>query len=420
MKKFFARIFFKCYDFFAKIPKKTYETCAIILLAVVLVVDLGYHLITSVSDKLETAPAKVSSLSETLSLDALILRDEMPLEFDGDRYLVLREDGERVNIGAELIRVYPQSASEEDLAALSAEMLLQKILLSADGARLDKIRDAIVLKIEGKTLTIEEALKSGNLIKASREEGELHALFLLRERLLGTVSLERAIQENTEAITRLEARLGKPVSTLTSPAVGWFSTVCDGFETLLSSKDVYRLTQSELLSLFDKEPKTPPKAKLILSHETLMLSSVSETEARDFSQNSRYAVTLDHTDLTLTLKKTVFENQSPRVALIFSDAALSKTVSLRRISPLTLTVKVHEGFKIPTAAIAEENGVYGVYILKGFRVEFREISIIYRDGNIAVCEKDFTPVSYRSLAENDNVIIKGDELYDGKIVSRLY
>ena len=151
-----------------------------------------------------------------------------------------------------------------------------------------------------------------------------------------------------------------------------------------------------------------------------MLSSVSETEARDFSQNSRYAVTLDHTDLTLTLKKTVFENQSPRVALIFSDAALSKTVSLRRISPLTLTVKVHEGFKIPTAAIAEENGVYGVYILKGFRVEFREISIIYRDGNIAVCEKDFTPVSYRALAENDNVIIKGDELYDGKIVSRLY
>ena len=125
MKKFFARIFFKCYDFFAKIPKKTYETCAIILLAVVLVVDLGYHLITSMSDKLETAPAKVSSLSETLSLDALILRDEMPLEFDGDRYLVLCEYGERVNNGAELIREYPQSASEEDLAALSAEMKVQ-------------------------------------------------------------------------------------------------------------------------------------------------------------------------------------------------------------------------------------------------------------------------------------------------------
>ena len=420
MKRRFQKVFFKIYDFFSKIPKKTYETCAIILLALLLVIDLGYHLVKSMGDEMKTAPAKVSALSETLSLDALILRDEMPLDFDGDRYLFLCEDGERVNVGTELVHVYHSSVSESDLAALKEELVLEKTLTAAAGARLDKIRDAIVLKIEGKMLAIEEATKAGNLIKVSREEASLHALLLLRERLLGTVSLDDAIKDNAAAIATLKGRLGTPLNTVVSPSIGWFSSQCDGYERVLPSEGLFSLNQEALLSLFEKTPTSQPKAKIILSHNTYALAVIDEERARDFSLNKSYAVSLDHESFDLVLEKTVFKNQSDKVALIFSTTKLAKAVSLRRISPLSLTLKTHEGFKIPTSCIAEENGVYGVYILKGFRVEFREISIVYRDGNTAVCATDFTPEVYRALAENDNIIIEGEELYDGKIVSRLH
>lgn len=413
IKKFFSKV----YGFFSKIPKKTYELCAIILLAAILVIDLGYHLVTSMEEELDTAPAKISSLSEHLSLDALLLRDEMPLMFSGERYLFLCEDGERVNIGTPLVRVYPDTASADDLAALEGELSLQKTLTSASGARLEKIQSGIVLKIEGKMLLLEDALRDGNLVLAKREEASLDALMLLRERLLGTVSLEAAIADNERAIREIEARLPTPVNTVLSPAVGWFSSVCDGYESDLRPDMLSSMSQTALLSLFDKEPTLPPKAKLILSHETYAVAAISEELARSFSLNRQYDVTVDGTDLMLTLDKTVFENGSRKVALIFSSSALSKTVSLRRVSELSLILKTHVGFKIPTSAIAEENGVYGVYILKGFRVEFREISIIYRDGNTAVCAERFEPTAYRILSENDNVIIKGEGLYDGKIVS---
>lgn len=420
VKRFFLKLFGKIYDFFSKIPKKTYETCAIILLAALLVVDLGYHLVRSISDDIETAPAKLSVMAEQKSLDAIILRDEMPIDFVGERYLILCEEGERVQVGTELVRVYPDTTSEEDIASLEAELSLQKLLRDSGTARLEKLRDTVVLKIESKTLSLERALSVGNLVLAEREESELAALMLLRERLVGTVSLDQAIAENEARIASLTARLGEPRAVVTSPAVGWFSSLCDGYESALAYDDLMALDQQSLLALFETQGEQAARIKLILSHETYAVASVSEAEAREFSLYGRYDVTLDGEALSLTLEKTVFQNQSDRVALIFSTTALSKSVWLRRISPLSLTLESHEGFKIPVSAIVSENGVLGVYILKGFRVEFREVSMVYRDGNIALCETDFTPSVYRALAENDNVIIKGKDLYDGKIVSRLY
>lgn len=417
MKAFFLKISGKIYDFFSKIPKKTYETCAIILLAALLVLDLGYHLVRSVSGDMETSPARLSSLSEKKSLNALLLRDEMSIDFEGERYLVLCDEGERVQVGTELVRVYADSTDPQDIADLEVELYLQRILKDGSTARLEKLRDTVVLKIETKQLVMEEALSSGNLQLAARSEREFHALLLLRERLLGTVSLDSAISDNEEKIATLTAKLGTPRAVVSAPSVGWFSSICDGYEEVLPFEEAMTMDQTSLLSLFEEKPKTQSKIKLILSHTTYAIASVDEKDAREFSLKGRYDVTLDGVALELILQKTVFQNQSDRVALVFSAAALSQTVALRRISPLSLILKEHEGFKIPVSAITSQEGVLGVYILKGFRVEFREISMVYRDGNIAICESDFTPTVYRALSENDNVIIKGKDLYDGKIVS---
>ena len=416
VKKKILKVLGIVYDFFSKIPKKTYEMVAIILLSALLVLDLGYHFVRSVSGNMETSPAKVSALCEKQSLNALLLRDEMPIAFSGDRYLVLCEDGERVQVGTELVWVYPDTADADVIAALEVELYFEKMLADSAAARLEKLRDTVVLKLESKELEIENALTSGNLQLAKRGEEELYALMLLRERLLGTVSLDEAVADNQKRIASLKNALGEPIAAVTSPAVGWFSATCDGYEDSLPFEEAMAMDQASLLSLFDEQAKEAPKIKLILSHETYAVAAISEEDAREFSLRGRYDVTLDGVSLEMILQKTVFQNQSDRVALVFSTTALSQTVSLRRISPCSLVLREHEGFKIPVSAITSEDGVLGVYILKGFRVEFREISMIYRDGNIAVCAREFTPSAYRALAENDNVIIKGKDLYDGKIV----
>ena len=96
------------------------------------------------------------------------------------------------------------------------------------------------------------------------------------------------------------------------------------------------------------------------------------------------------------------------MAFVFSSSSLTESLYMSRVSKLTLTMEEHEGFKIPTSALAENKGVFGVYILKGFEVQFREISVIYRKDNMMIAEVSPENKSglFRLLAENDNIIIK--------------
>ena len=89
-----------------------------------------------------------------------------------------------------------------------------------------------------------------------------------------------------------------------------------------------------------------------------------------------------------------------------------------RIVNMSLTVETHEGFQIPTSAYVVYKGVHGVFVLKGFVVQFREVSVVYRKDSMLIAEvspKDKSGL-FKLLAENDNIIIKGEDLYDGKIV----
>ena len=73
---------------------------------------------------------------------------------------------------------------------------------------------------------------------------------------------------------------------------------------------------------------------------------------------------------------------------------------------------------MPISAVRMQDGVQGVYVLRGYEVVFKEIeTILETDGYFIVKENDGTPESRGKLALNDQIIISGKNLYVGKIVS---
>ena len=175
-----------------------------------------------------------------------------------------------------------------------------------------------------------------------------------------------------------------------------------------------------LAQLFDKKENlnTQGLGRLITSHQLYAVSFVDMETLSYFSKGKQYSVTPDRNTVTMTLEKVLKKEGEDRVALVFSSRSLSESLSLGRIATMSMTVKQYEGFKVPTSAYAEYKGVKGVYILKGFVVEFREISVIYRKDSMMIAEVSPEERSgqFLLLGENDNIIIKGEELYDGKIV----
>ena len=68
----------------------------------------------------------------------------------------------------------------------------------------------------------------------------------------------------------------------------------------------------------------------------------------------------------------------------------------------------------------EQVKVQGVYVLHGSEVRFKQISILYADDDYVICDPDSNNkelVNGTTVELYDQVILEGDDLYDGKVIN---
>jgi len=407
--------------FLKRFSRRTYSTVAVILVCAILLLDVGYHFSQGFTSSLETMSARIGTLGESVSFDAYLVREEKTLGNANSKNVYYVADGTRVKKGMPLMATYPDSVKDESLATLTRARQAVSVLESVNDARPEKVSETIELRIAGVSLAIEEAVRDGNMEKANRQKDTLAALMLAREKLIGLADLSKAINDLNRAVSSMEKDLGEPTRILTAEESGWFSYGVDGYESVASAETIKSLDYTALAALFDKDRSVTPSGagKMITSHKAYAVAFVENDFATSsFVLGRQYSVAVDGEQLELTLEKTVRQDGEGKTALIFSTLSLTESLAMKRITGMTLTVETHEGFKIPTSAFTVYKGVQGVFILKGFVVQFREVSVVYRKDSMMIAEpspKDKSGL-FKLLAENDNIIIKGEDLYDGKII----
>ena len=90
----------------------------------------------------------------------------------------------------------------------------------------------------------------------------------------------------------------------------------------------------------------------------------------------------------------------------------SELASLRS-GPMTVVSKEYSGLKVSKKALRVVDSQKGVYIVKGMQAKFVPVEILYSNDSIMICEKSDEDGSLRLY---DQVIVKGRNLYDGKII----
>ena len=95
--------------------------------------------------------------------------------------------------------------------------------------------------------------------------------------------------------------------------------------------------------------------------------------------------------------------------------------SWSRVQQIELLVSEITGLRVPDAAVREEKGIKGVYILSSSQVVFRRIKIIYEgEGYYVVAPRDPEAENYKEyLDSGDQIIISvsDGELYSGRIIN---
>ena len=404
------------------------------VLSIVLVAYIVYHVSGGFQPDLETTPATVSTAEATMTATVTILRDETVLysPYAGNvRYRFT--DGSKVGANAAVAEVYPVTNGSDAIwnriIGIDEQIrLLENSNMSDAEKRTDT--SSTDLTIRSQLSSILSKMDHFD-ISGAAETADDFLIQLNRRRIITrTVANYNAkIAELRTERESLAAGLSEAETTVAASEVGYFYSTIDGYEKLLSASQVPTLTYRGYFSLVGAEPESfegtsqgYPIGKLVTNYVWYVACEVDAEELHNFQRGSNYGIAFPYNDdvtLTMYLYRILADVDSPTAVLIFRTDTVPIGFRFLRSQTVQITQRVYTGYRIPASAVRIVNGQTGVYILRGHRVAFRRVEPLYEsDGYLIVKERDETAADRASwLAKNDSVIVKGKDLYDGKIVN---
>ncbi len=429
------------------------------VLALGLMIYVGYHMVSGFASEVETHPAYLDKFSESVTGDAYILRREKVLYSNTAgtvNYLV--SDGGKVALGDELADIYRSGGDGVRERIEEIDRQIEVLLKVEENSKYLSASDAVKIDAE-----IAELLVS---LRRDAEGNSLSSAVSVSERLLSEMQRRLLVTGETESfadeIADLRAERAAAVSEMTDVAETVKSDVSayyfydvDGYENAFSFEDIekIRLSDIERMTAATPEPTNGREAgKIVYDYEWYIAIPTDTASLSYFEVGRSYDIELgaDGGVQKMVLKRTVTEEGSDSACLIFSSTVMQSGFEYTRMQPAKINVRTYEGYRVPISAVRviEYDGVSveGVYILYGNTVYFRRIEPILSQDGFVLCsanagkpeeEEDGGYYEFPSLTTEepvgteavpayetvpylnlyDLVITSSKELYDGKIVS---
>lgn len=404
---------------FQKITTIRVLYCILIVFFLITVVNIFYHLIAG---QYQTATAIAITTSNTETFKGVYIRDESVIRYNGDGILSYEvSDGGKLGIGSVIANVY---ANEQDIASKRKINNLKK-----DLELLKKITNPGTMEVaQPATLAtlIEERYKKiayckdiGDSSMLSTENTEFLSLLSTMQYITGQTNPEirnnfenRMDSINTEIIT-LERQMAKPLDTITSNASAYFVSHIDGYETLLSRKNLDSVTSDLIKKVTDDviaSDNTNEKivGKFIDGYKWNIAGIIENNDSVFKSGNTvnLYFETSNEKITGVIDEIRATENPDENIVIISCDI-ISPELVQHRTENISMSVENYEGIKVPRKAIRFNNDAKGVYIKLGESVIFKKIEVIF-EGDDYVISAAKTDSEYLMLY--DDIIVGGIDI----------
>jgi hypothetical protein len=369
----------------------------------------------------------VETVYESLNCPALILRNEsvIDVEITGKTVLYFFENGENVGKSTVVANVYPdrtvQSVVEEIYGCRKRIKLYTEVISGAATFTLTELNK----EISELNLSINRLMTANDTVGIQKLQDRLIVLIGIRDIKVGgdTTKAEyhQKIENLEEEIDKKILSLGNDYVKVTSDKSGYFFRGVDGYEGRLSVSNIEDLTTEQIFAAFnDKNDTTDYLGKIVNGYEWYTFCTIPSENISDFTVGKSYGVGITNEknfDVQLKLARSVYSYGDDVAVLIFVSDRSYDGFDYSRLQYAEVRYDSHTGYIIPRTAVRYKDGVAGVYCLYGYRVVFREISPTFeRDGLIIVDTDAKSTSDYRTLSYYDNMILKGFDLYVGKII----
>ena len=390
----------------------------LILVAVIFIIN---QLISSLYMPIKTETAVFYTANDGYKITGTIIRDETLITSDAKgAFHFVTPDGNRVSKDGIIANIYTDESASVTVSRINA--LKDQIADIEDILGYNDIEaanlDLINTKISEKLNELLFGSSGGNYIGMDDFSEELLSVVNRKQAALGDTSglkerLEALNQERETLSGTLPAAKGK----ITAQQSGYFVSKTDGYETVLTTGDLSGLTPEFLENVKPAETGDNVIGKIVSDYEWYIAATVSVNDSLKYKvdQELKILTSVKSTpELSVTVKEINMSNQQDKAVIVFACSDMNSELATLRKGVMTVVSKEYSGLKVSKKALRVVDSVRGVYVQNGMQVNFVPVEILYDDDAIIICEKKND--SDNCLKLYDKVVVKGKNLYDGKII----
>lgn len=390
----------------------------LLLLAAVFLV---HQCVSAFYSPVKTESAVFYNASDGINITGLIIRNEtLVTSSDSGVMHFTVDDGTRVAKNGVIANIYDSESASITLSQIDS--VKEKITDLEDLLSYNDLEAADLDLINSR---IKESLDDFivNSSNGDYNESEEYASLLLsainrRTAALGNTS-DFSSQLNTlkAQLTELSSSLPNAKGQVTAAQSGYFVSKTDGYESVLTCDNLDRITSDYISGIEAQETPDNVIGKIVSDYEWYIAAQVSINESLNFKEGDSlklYTTVKTYPQLPVTVKQINISENSSDAVIIFACSEMNSELASMRSGPMTAVKEEYSGLKVSKSALRVVDSQRGVYVLSGMQVKFVPVNVLYSNDSYMICEKQTADGNVLKLY--DDVIVKGKNLYDGKII----
>lgn len=391
---------------------------AVVLFAAALTVWIGSGLFSGLDRPIRTVRAVEFTATTGQVCRGYVVRQESVLTAADAITSQLLAEGQKVAAGQAVAKGYTSAAAQEKQRQISEleDKLEQLNYAGASTASEDHI--SMDMELAQRLRQNAVRLNRGEYLTAAEEAAALKGLVLRRYSTAEELDIIRAEAEETDRqIQALKGELTGAVSEIRTASAGYFSTVADGYESILTPDAITALSVAQVEQLPEAAPPAGAVGRIVTGDKWYYLCTLEAQKMGNAWVGDTATVKFaGENGLTVDMELLhVSQESEGRVALVLAADRYMHHITALRQQQAEVIFRSYSGLRVPKQAVrVDENGNVGVYIMESANAAWKRVEILYDNGESYVVALDKS--STYNLWPGDELIVSAAELYDGKVV----
>ncbi len=327
------------------------------------------------------------------------------------------EDGSRVNAGDVIANVF--DSEQQMLQSAKAQLLtseietIQSSQITAAGTDANMILNQVYTALHSYLqVTCSTSLNNLTEQKLNLQLFSNKAAIVTNQSSDFTSTID-SLKSELSAISNVQS------TPITAPISGYFVSAYNSDALIYNLQQLQQMTASELFTAAKTQAPAnniDVAGKIIHDYTWSFFTSVPIQQADKFKEGMNVEIILQGANsqpLAANVASVVIDEQAELAKIEIVCNYINKDVLENSHFEAEIRFDQYEGLRINKNALRVIDGVQGVYIQTGNRIDFCMVNIIYENDDYIL-----VPLKYESdkneIRMYDSAIISGKELYDGK------